>query len=252
MSLRDLSLPKLELSRAPYDSWLKCARTYEDCVQLERWLIGIPAPWVEWAERVVKSREHRSPPIEQPLQYRMSILSNGITILQETKYICDIMENTLRQMIYSHCLSEKIQWKDLRCPNHSGLEKRVINAGISVSPDEPISITLLMHSDFHQAIEIITTNWRTFQRVNRPTMGFINLFGRQKECRDLERFKSEMKQIRDARNRIAHSRELFQKYELQALYKICDHWLKPLGVNTSDRILDYRRNRPRFLESLNL
>jgi hypothetical protein len=116
MSLRDSPLLNLSLfAEAPYSDWMRLTKSYNECEVLGPALSGIPKPWIEWAERIASSHERRrGDAIRSPLKFRMSVLWNGIVLLQEAKFICDTLENALRQLIAVHCQKHAVKWGQIR------------------------------------------------------------------------------------------------------------------------------------------
>jgi hypothetical protein len=254
MSLRDSPLLNISVfSEPPYRDWMGLVRSYKECMLLGPNLCGIPKPWIEWTEIIVSSRERRGSTVRNPLAYRLSLMWEGIILLQEAKFICDTLENALRQLICAHCARQSVLWHDLRktVPEYWKAEERVLkDSGIVVAESHVIPPPLLLHFTFYQTTETIARNWKRIPGTPSDLAGFGNAFRRHKERRDVHSFTNDMKVLRAARNRIAHSRELFQRHETQNLFALAERWLTPLDLTVSARIIDYRRRRPRFLETL--
>jgi len=251
MSLRDLPLPSVDFSREPYRNWMTLAQDYQQCTLLDRALFGIPEPWVRWADAVARARERRGSLIRSPLEYRLARLHDGMVLLQEAKYICDLVENVLRQVVVSHCTKQEITWEELRL-NVRGIDKLELQAlrnGIQQARHEAPTLDFLLQATFYQTEHIAASCWTSFP-VKRKAAGFRTCFFHDRRCRESAVFVADMDHIRKVRNRIAHASGLFERYEVQFLFKLAQRWLSPLGINPSERVMRYRKDRPRFLEAL--
>ena len=244
-----------DLQSSPYSDWLKLATNAEDYIILAKTISGIPKPWIEWVEKQTNDAYKRGVGINKPLTYRMTALWNGIILLQETKFICDVLENSLRQAFFSHASKLSLNYGEIKnsIPNENDLSNQFKNEKkLNIQNDSPITASLLLHFTFYQVTETITRNWKYISSKKINKIGFSKLFWNEPKCRDKNLFQKDMKKIRLTRNNIAHSKTLFKNHEAQYLYEIACTWLSPLSVELKERVLTYRRERPRFLEQLKL
>jgi hypothetical protein len=253
MSLHDSPLLHHKaLNTSPCRDWLASATSADEYFRLAAALSTIPTTWIEWTEKIVRrGRRTKNPPVNA-LSYRMSILWNGIILLQETKFLCDITETALRQAILRHCHANQILLGDFyeKIPAWKKTVDRLkLKDAVGPWLLEPISEGLLSNFDFYQTSQIIAVNWN---RVccKQFKIGFGDLFWADAACRDLNLFTKDMQTVRHARNQIAHSRALFQPHETQAIYDIAHRWLSPIDVGIGERVLRYRRDRPDFLDGI--
>lgn len=243
------------LREEPYLNWLDYSTTTGEYLRLAATLSGIPKPWIEWVENQVSQHLERGILIKNPLPYRLSILWNGIILMQETKFICDVLENAYRQGIYSHCSRLKVKALNLRAsiPSFSQIVGQYTKeTKIRIDKEAIIPAEFLSCFTFYQLTETMVRNWKKIINRKEKGDGFASLFWSDVKCRDSNLFSKEMKYIRQARNKIAHSKVLFSSGETQIVYRIACKWLNPLSVELKTRVMDYRRERPRFLENLTL
>jgi len=242
------------LEKKPYSDWMKLITNETDFQLFIKSIAGIPKPWIEWVETTVKkSIDRRGDIIEKPLAYRIAVLWNGMILLQETKFICDVFENSLRQAVFSYATEKNLRNGDIRTsiPDHKKLFIKLGKNDQSNSEDStPVSELLLLNCTFYQLTEIIRRNWKKVSSCKTKHKGFTALFWKEQKCRDVNVFSKDMKKIRLTRNEIAHSKKLFHKDETQAIYEIACKWLLPLDVQLKNKILTYRNDRPKFLEQL--
>jgi hypothetical protein len=252
MSLHDSPLlADKTIQSSPCREWLSFTKNANDYFRLAITLSSVPLSWLEWTERIVRRRGKRKTVID-PLGYRMTILWNGIILLQETKFICDIMENALRQAILRHCHKHSILLEHVHrtIPDWEKTIKKIKRQeGTDISPSEPMSDKFLFNLTFYQTTEIISRNWSKIDGAG-PRTGFNDLFWRNQECRDRKLFEHDMRIIRNARNQIAHSKSLFQSHETQKVCSIAWKWLSPVDIGIGPRIQRYRRDRPGFLTGI--
>jgi len=154
-------------------------RSYKECISLGSALAGVPKPWIEWVEHVVSRRECRGPTIRKRLPYRLAILWQGITLMQEAKFICDQLENALRQLIYLHCQKHNVSWRTIRASisKYSQAEDRLIKqSNIIIDVDEAAQPSLLLRFTFYQTTELIARNWRSISGASPSIVGFGTAF----------------------------------------------------------------------------
>ena len=211
----------------------------------------MPKEWLNWVDIKVEKSIKRDIEIQNQLNYRLSILWNGIILLQETKYICDVLENALRQLITNHINTHELtfrnfsefvyRWKKI-------MEKYEANNG-KVDLNHLVTTQFLMTLSFLQITEMIYAGWKTVSTKSH-IHGFGNYFRADKNCRDLNIFRKDMEIIRHSRNAIAHSHKLFSKEEAQNLFEFTNKWLTPIDVDLSQKVISYRHQRPKFLHEL--
>ena len=254
MSLHDSPLLNDSyLTESPCKEWLLLTNTAEEYMSLAVTLSSLPKPWLEWVESIVVGREKRGTRIQYPIAYRIATLWNGIILLQEAKFICDFVENALRKIILIHCYKENIAiieiYKTIPCSKKL-IKKFEIDQKIKLSLFELFPENILTTFSFYQSSEAIFRNWSGVCCNDRTKRGFSKIFWHEKSCRDPNLFKKNMDEIRKNRNKIAHSKQLFQQHEIQHIYEIANRWLVPLNIGMHSRVLRYRKDRPRFLEAI--
>ena len=231
-----------------HNEWLRYVRNAEDFFKLSSTFQGLPATWFRWVEEQTLAAERRGVTIIDPLAYRMSALWNGIVLLQESKFICDTIENALRKSLTDFILEKAITYNELTIPNWNRIQKN-----IGGRFDEVVSQSdIVLYFTFYELYETIVNNWHGIPRKRSQKPGFKNMFWKNNECRDMNRFKWDMKKVNNERNHIAHSKKLYKLPETQLLYKIASVWLVPLNVEVKERILTYRSKRPKFLTEVEL
>jgi hypothetical protein len=204
--------------QSPYNDWIQFAKTLGELQDLLKTFHIMPKEWLSWVDAKVEKSIKRNIEIHDQLNYRLSILWNGVILLQETKYICDVLENALRQLITKH-----INTHDLTFKNFSEfvyrwkkiMENYEPNNG-KVNLSNMITTHFLMTLSFHQITEIIYAGWKTIS-TKSPIPGFGIYFRGDKNCRDLNMFRRDMEIIRHSRNAIAHTHKLFSHEEAQNL-----------------------------------
>lgn len=239
--------------QSPYNDWIQLAKTHEELQQLLKTFHIMPKEWLLWVDLKVEKSIKREIDVQNQLNYRLSILWNGIILLQETKYICDVLENALRQLITNHIDTHELtfkhfsefvyRWKKI-------MENFEANNG-KVDLNHMVSTQFLMTLSFFQISEIIYAGWITLSTKSHIP-GFGNYFRPDKNCRDLNVFRRDMEVIRHSRNAIAHSHKLFSKDEAQNLFEFTNKWLTPIDVDLSQKVVSYRHQRPKFLNELKI
>jgi hypothetical protein len=245
------------LGTSPCRDWLALTENADDFFRLATTLSGIPTTWLRWTEKIVAGRQRKNRHrVADPLGYRMSVLWNGIIFQQETKFLCDVMENALRLGILKHShrrnvLLEHVDRTFPKKPWERLLEMIEKDQSVRISPSEPLQEILLINLTFYQTCEIVSRNWNRIKHSDAFIVGFGDLFWKNKACRDGKLFEREMKVVREARNKIAHSKALFEIHETQRVYDIVRKWSSPIDATGIDnRIARFRRNRPSFLEGI--
>ena len=260
MSLHNspLLLSQEVLQNYPCKNWLALAKDAGHFFDLARTLSHIPTSWIAWAEKIFEKRLRgsRKRKIEFPLTYRMNILWNGIVLQQETKFLCDLMENALRLGILKHSHRWGVAFVDIERTIPAKRLTDLIKAiekqsGTEVVRSNVIQEIVLLSFTFYETSEIIVRNWSKIQRPDQGIAGFGDLFWKDKSCRDQKLFQRDMKTVRDARNKIAHSKALFEVHETRKVYHVVQRWLRPIDKLALDEgIAGFRRHRPDFLNGV--
>lgn len=238
---------------APYNLWLQFSNSPYELQTLKRIFCYTPKDWLEWVDSKISSSEKRGIIIHNQLHYRLSILRKGLINLQEAKYICDVLENALRQVVISHINSNEITYKQLKeyMPEWDRSNAIYKKSNKTIVLSNIVDANFILILNFYPLSEIISRKWIFFSKeLNIP--GFGIYFRLSKKCRDSNVFEKDMKIIRGFRNYIAHSKKLFSIDEVQKLYKLSSKWLLPIDIELSQKILSYRMQRPGFLQDLDI
>lgn len=237
----------------PSAGWLQLTESEDEFLEVLSIVNGTPRDWLESVEARAVDVERRGVKIEKPLAYRLSILWNGIIFLQETKYLCDLVETVLRQALVTYCSNGSIPvraiaptaraWRSIR-------RQYKATHSADVSMEEPPSIALLSCFTFYQLTETVLHSWRSFSGFDSSIRGFASLFWHSRVCRDSNLFRGDMKYLRGLRNDIAHTKRLLQGFEAERAYRVATRWLQPIGIKVDTRVMAYQRERPRFLETV--
>ena len=166
------------LSEEPYLSWLNYSTTTSDYLRLASTLSGIPKPWIEWVENQAIQRLKRDILIKNPLPYRLSILWNGIILMQETKFICDVLENAYRQGIYSHCSRLKVKLFNLQASIPSFRQaagQYTKETKMKIDEETIIPAEFLSCFTFYQLTETMVRNWKKINIEKVNSDGFASL-----------------------------------------------------------------------------
>lgn len=211
----------------------------------------MPKEWLDWVDIKVEESEKRGIEIENKLNYRLSILWNGIILLQETKFICDVLENALRQLITSHINTHELTYRHFSefVNNWGKIKYNYEMYNGKIKNDHMVTNQLLMTLSFLELTEIIYAGWISVS-IKSHISGFGNYFRSDKSCKDLNIFRRDMKIIRHCRNSIAHTQRLFSNDEAQNLFEFANKWLTPIKVDLSQKVILYRDKRPNFLEEI--
>jgi len=236
------------LSFSPYREWLSFTTTAGEYFRLALVLSSFPPAWIRWADAKVRGITRRGLIIEDPVGYRMSVLWNGIVLLQESKFLCDMMENSLRIGIYRHCLTRNIPLQHIYVRSWDLARSRFErDYRTKVDLSAPIPELMLTSMDFGLIPRLITDNWKRIKLSPKFEIGFADLFWRKRICRDKNLFSNHMNAIRTARNTVAHSKKLFEETEVQHIFDIVQQWLEAIDIGVIPRIAQYRQRRRDFL-----
>lgn len=233
-------------------SWACLASTADEFFTLERSLRGIPPEWIEWVEKRAVADAKRGLKIRDPLAYRLSNLWRGLIALQECKFLCDLLENSIRQGFAAHAEKHEVRWADL-CWSIPELKRWPIIDSREAAGNPLLTPSLLARFTFYQLTETMLRNWKQISTASSGTVpGFRSLFWRASRCRNEANFRSDLKLVRGVRNDIAHLKRLLLPTESQAVYDISRCWLGPLEIEVNERIRQYRSKRPRFLQEVRI
>lgn len=252
LSLQDQSI-------SPVSEWIQLIRTEKEYRELLLAVQGVPPAWLEWAEERVKAASRRGIEINSRIGYALSILWNGITLLQECKFLCDVFENALRTGFVHWVSVNQLSYAQLSStiPGWGELVSEINHKLPHLLPPEPATIfqpRVVGEFTFYQLTETMARNWKRVRPGNSncrfSPKGFCTLFRHDPHCRDVSMFQRHMKAIRQTRNDVAHSRRLLSIDEVKNVYHLIGLWLKPLNVELMRKIVIYRNNRPNFLRDL--
>lgn len=234
----------------PVCEWIRSVTTEQEMTALLLAVQGIPTAWLEWVEERVRSLECRDHEIQSRVAYALSTLWNGVTLLQECKFLFDVLENALRTSFINYVSLNQITYAQLYPPRF--LERvRNIHTLIPSDPTSVIQRGFIFETGFEQLTRTMVLNWKSIPNSAGTSLnGFSSLFWSDVRCRDVNLFQNHMSTIRKARNDVAHSRRLFANSELRELNRLVCIWLKPLSIEIMQKVLAYRHNRPRFLQEL--
>jgi hypothetical protein len=230
--------------------WTQLASTAEEFFTLERSLRGIPPEWIDWVEKRAAADARRGVRIRSPLAYRLSNLWRGMIALQECKFLCDLLENSIRQGFASHAAAHQIRWADL-CWSIPQLKQWPIIDSREAAGNPLLNSSLLTRFTFYQLTETMLRNWKEVKAAPSGVLpGFRLLFWTSSRCRNEANFRDDLKRVRGVRNDIAHLKRLLLPTESQAIYDISRCWLSTLEIDVNERIRLYRFKRPRFLQEV--
>ena len=239
--------------QSPYNDWLQYASTYKEFNDLLKIFHYVPQTWLEWVDDKILNQNKQGLEINNQLKYRISLLNNGVILLQEGKYICDIVENALRQIVICNININNPTYTFFKriLPDWEDTFSRYKYNNRNVQEENVVDISFIISLSFYQIIEIIYRLWKDdFYFPQGYISGHGNYFRRESRCRDRNEFKKDMTSIRRKRNIIAHSKHLLIKDDVQMLYRKSNKWLLPLDISLSDKIVQYRSQRPNFLSEL--
>lgn len=242
-SPQNSSLP-LSFSKYPYSVWRSYAKSYNEYMSLLKIFRGVPQSWIEWTEQRVIQAEKRGVTIKNPLEYRTTVLWNGIISLQECKFLCDILENAFRQSVIEYLSEWKITYEEMKIANWNKFKQRFED-----SPSTRVAESLIMNMTLGELTETMLQNWTMLnQAKNKP--GFNMIFINEPNCQIERLFRIDMAQLRKIRNQIAHTNKLLFVSQSQKVYDRVNFWLTPLSVDLKQKVLSYRDKRPMFLQDL--
>jgi len=237
------SLP-ISFQGYPYSVWRSYAKTYNEYMVLLKIFRGVPQNWIEWAERRVLSSEKRGVIIKNPLEYRVSILWNGIISLQESKFICDVLENAFRQSVIEFIITRKIIYDEIEIANWKKFRDKFV-----FLPNTVVPSGLILNMTLGELTETMLLNWSSVRRA-KDKPGFSEIFLNNPICLIEHIFRKDMGRIKRYRNLIAHSNKLLNISESQKLFERVNFWLTPLQVDLKQKVLAYRDKRPMFLHDV--
>lgn len=241
------------LQEPPFLNWLRLCQTEREFLGLAHDLRGIPKGWIEWVENIATATSSRGIHIKQELTYRLNLLWSGIILLQEMKFLCDAFENALRHAVVRFSTTHEVTFGDIErtIPDLESIRRIAKDRYSLVSLDPaPVSFEALGWFTLYQLTDTVARNWISLPSRGGKAEGFITLFYEFKACRDVNKFKRDMEELRKARNAIAHSHRLFQPHECIHLFDLAQHWTEPLHIDLQRSIEHYRKRRPRFLDDL--
>lgn len=237
----------------PYASWIALARTERELDYLQELFRVVPKGWIEWVNRRVEKKIAAGTGVRNMLDYKLSVLTHGMISLQETKYICDILENALRQVVINHALKTGIRYCHLSpyVPMFGETFARYVQGRGETSEDAVVTPEFIMSLSFYQLVETISRKWKTL--LHEPYIrGFGQYFANHKACRDYRMFRREMTVVRSNRNVIAHTQNLMSDEQTRQVFELSRKWLAPLEIDLYDKVALYREHRPEFLKEIKL
>lgn len=249
MGLRHSSvLTTTDCTQFPQREWLALTTSTPEYFRLAHTLSLFPVGWLAWTERTARRLSRGRANIRNPLGFRMSILWNGVVLLQEAKFLCDVLENGLRVAVRRHCEMRGIALKYVYSTAWEGYRKRLRkDRSFELNFDRPIPELLLSSLTFGHLIDLISGNWFRIPPSPRYQFGFACIFWENIAFRDKNLFGRDMRKIKDARDKIAHSSKLLHEAEVRELYSLVHKWLEVIDVGADPRIARYRKVRPDFL-----
>lgn len=242
-------------SDQPISRWIENATCEQEIHTLLLSVQGFPYTWLQWADKRIKRARRRNRQINSESGYGIASIWNGLTVLQECKFLCDTLENALRFAFINFVTANRLSPTDLFAPK-SKLITRTKNRKpwLLETSDNLIHPNLIFETDFTELVETFTLHWKSVALKSRhersSKIGFGTLFWSDVHCRDVTLFNKHMKVVRDIRNKVAHSRHLLSHSDLQRLTKYVIIWLRPLNVELMHKVNAYRVNRPNFLREL--
>jgi hypothetical protein len=241
--------------QAPVSAWMNEMSSEPEIRRFLLSIQGFPSTWLNWADKKIKLAELRGDKVRSRSGYALSSIWNGLSIVQECKFSCDTLENSLRFAFIFFVSQNRIPAKRLfKTSLINKVRKR--RPGLFSLADSHIDRRLIFEMDFSELTEMMAENWKVVSTHHRHKqkhiIGFGSLFWSSVHCRDVKLFKKHMRLISNIRNTVAHSRHLLSHNDFQRLRRIIDVWLKPLNVELMQRIGTYHGNQPKFLKGLNI
>ena len=222
--------------------WGQLTSHLPEFLSVRRVLAAVPQRWIQSLEVQIQRRQSKGIPIRDPLRYRLACLESGIIVTHETKYLLDLLENSLRVAAIQHLERFHVRLKDVMrsLPMHARMD----------NIDAENCRALVLELDFGQLIHLYRNSWKRLPLNRNIRTGFRNVFWRSCSCRDSNLFERDMALARQLRNTVAHSKRLISLNEMIAAYIATKRWTQPLPVDVDARIQQYRARRPAFLEDL--
>lgn len=237
-------------STPPVCDWVQLISTEQEMTDLLFAVQGIPAAWLKWADQqAIKMHKRRT--VHSRVGYALTTLWNGITLLQECKFLADVLENALRVCSIGYISLNRITYDQLY-PKPYLEQIRNLQSKVPADGTSIIQPDFIVSTSFEQLTRTLSLNWEQISSVSEGEHldGFRRLFWDEVHLRDVNLFKSDMGTIRNYRNDIAHSKRLFALSDVNRINRIVCKWLKPLNVELMQKVISYRKNRPRFLQDL--
>lgn len=249
---RSLSIPKqLPFSSISGRNWLGLARSEGEFLNTVKLLQGIPSNWIDWVDKQVLSRKNSGVSVTNELNYRLSILWQGIVLLQENKYILDMVENSLRQAFVTFSNENQLRIRDIRkISNRTKMIERYNKQNQTLDENSLFQIEFVSQFMFGDLIKTYIINWNEIASLTPKRTGYGTLFWNKSHCRDKNYFEWEMEVLRKHRNAIAHSNRLFTPEDTREIYRTAIVWLDLLGNDLRQKVLTYRNQRPTFLNGV--
>jgi hypothetical protein len=242
-------------SNFPISRWIENATCEQEIHTLLLSVQGFPNTWLQWADKRILRARKRNRQIYSESGYGIASIWNGLTVLQECKFLCDTLENALRFAFINFVTDNRLSPTDLFAPKYKLITRtKKHRPWLLETSDNLIHPNLIFESDFGEIVETFTLHWKRVALKARhertSKIGFGSLFWSDVRCRDVALFKKHMNVVREIRNKVAHSRHLLSNTDLQRLTKYVIIWLRPLNVELMHKVNAYRVNRPNFLREL--
>lgn len=238
------------MNQEPYLNWFNLAKSKEEQLRLIDSLSVIPINWIQWVDDKISNYTYiRGISIKHPLNYRLSLLWRSIVLFQECKYICDNVENCLKIATYITINTKGLKYNEIGFAIPGGNPKiaKLLNQNSpNTSMDNAVSWEFIKDLHFGDITTFMCVSWSSLLLGK----SIRNLFVSSQYCRNKSIFETDMKYIKDRRNRIAHMQALFDNNEASLLLKKADQWLLPLGCKLSNKISQYRERRPHYLREI--
>jgi hypothetical protein len=168
-------------SDLPISRWIENATCEQEIHTLLLSVQGFPFTWLHWAEKRIRLSQRRNRPIHSESRYGIASIWNGLTVLQECKFLCDTMENTLRFAFINFVCSYRLSAETLF---PSKFLKRIQNRRpwLLETADNLIHPNLIFETDFNELIDTFALHWKRVALKSRhqrsSNIGFRSLFGR--------------------------------------------------------------------------
>jgi hypothetical protein len=239
----------------PYPKWIAKVQSKKELNQLFKVINSTPVTFSKWTEKKVEHLVKRGIVINNPINYRLSLMRQGLVLLQECKFLCDLVENTIRHIYYVHLTSQDLTFKDLDFIypkwklQKSQYEKDKL---IKVDDNSLVTNEFILGMTFYDISTSIYKNWKHLGK-SIDYNGFRIFFPAKGKYSNKEQFKNEVIDIiRKRRNEIAHSKRLFTPDEALMLRNICQSWIDCLDFHFNVSLSSYRVSRPDFLKEIEI